>query len=186
MWTLGRLSASSEESDLPHREFIPQGGGWRQIYFKNFVVIFLPPQFRDFHRQWKTYTTGHWKWLSFRQPARSCLIFSHPKQTHSHGIRHIIRGWSDAQHFLLLRTTSQPDIDVRRLLSPNREFISNCETLSILTNALRRMQWYNHGKEDNQITLRLQEPAAFRICSLNLVVEFYVFHPEVLVEQYRD
>jgi hypothetical protein len=111
-------------------------------FFQNFVAIFLPPQFRDFRRQWKTYTTGHWTWLSFRQPARSCLIFSHPKQTHSHGSRHIIQGWSDAQHFLLLRTTSQPDINVRRLLSPNRKFISNCETLSVPTNALRRMEWY--------------------------------------------
>ena len=109
-------------------------------FFQNFVAIFLPPQFRDFHRLWKTYTTGHWKWLSIRQPARSCLLFSHPKQTHSHGSRHIIQGWGDAKHFLLLRTTNQPDINVPKLLSPNRKFISNCETLSILTNALRRME----------------------------------------------
>ena len=106
-----------------------------------FQALFCVPfqSITEFHCDWQIYTTRQWKWPSFGQRLRSFLIFPHPKQTRSHGSRHI-QGWCDAHHFLLLRTTSESDISVTSLLSPNRKFISNCEILSVLTNAFRRME----------------------------------------------
>lgn len=145
-WTLGYFQHLAKGQFCHIGSSYRKTGDGEKISF-NILTLYPPPsqkkKIRDF-LHWKTYTTGHWKWQLFRQPACSCLILSHPKQAHSHGSRHIIQGWSDAQHFLVLRTTSEPEINVQRLLSPNRKFISNCETLSVLTNALRRMEWYTY------------------------------------------